>query len=309
MPTELPARAEDPWLPDYGPFSTATITVPGWGAGVTACPTGRLQLTDGYHNPGPGPVTQLWIQSYVAADVDRDGSEDYAAILRCGEGPEAPGWQVVAFRRSGGELTPLGRVIGSQDGLAMLSGIEAREGGRIAVNLGREYVDYGDQFTPHQWRVYSFADGRFSQVDGPTTFPANPPAARLSVDAADLAFHTAQGGVVTAELAVTVRNTGDADIGGAKLTIVLPTAVRAAGSAWTGCTEVRRTTEPIVVIECPVGPLAAQAIWVTWLQVVTDGEPWLPQTDGLSYLRADQVPPYTYEISQDSESKIRITRS
>jgi hypothetical protein len=305
MVTELPAPAEDAWPPDYGPLRNATVTVPGWGAGVTACHTGRLQLSDGYHSPGPGPVTQLWIESYVAADVDRDGTADYVAVLRCGEGPEAPGWQVVAFRHSGDEFTPIGRVIGSQDGLPILSGLEARAGGRIAVYLGREYVDYGDQFTPHQWRVFGFDAGRFRQVDGPTSFPPNPPAARLSVDQAELAFRTAQGGVLTAELAVTVRNSGDAGIGGARLTISLPAAVHPAGSAWTGCTEARHTGAPAVVFTCPVGPIAAQSTWVNWLQVVT--EPGYRPAAGTLGVR--QVPPYTYEIAQNSEADIRILRA
>jgi hypothetical protein len=308
MVTELPAPSvDDGWPPDLGPLGNATITVPGWGAGTTACPAGRLQLTNGYHYPGPGPVTQLWVESYVATDVDRDGTEDYAAILRCGEGPEAPGWQVVAFRRSDGALTPVARVIGSQDGLAMLSGIEAREGGRIAVYLGREYVDSGAQFTPHQWRTYAFEGGQFQQVDGPTSFPADPPAARLAIDPADLVFQAAQGGVSAGELAVTVRNTGEAGIGGATLTIILPKEVRPAGSAWAGCTEARHAGEPTVVIECPIGPLAAQGVWVNWLHVVTEAHPWIAPTVGS--LRVDQVPPYTYEIADDPESDIRITRS
>jgi hypothetical protein len=71
-----------------------------------------------------------------------------------------------------------------------------------------------------------------------------------------------------------------------------------------------------VAIECPVGPLAAQGFWVNWLQVVTEAQPWVePTGDGsgyrpdTSYLSVRQVPPYTYEIADDPESDIRITRA
>jgi len=310
---ELPAPPEDTWPPDLGPFTTATLTVPAWGADVTACPVGRLHLAEGGYYPGSGPVTQLWVQSYVATDIDRDGSEDFVALLRCGEGPEAPGWQVAAFRRSGAELKPMGRVVGSQDGLAMVSGVEARDGGRVAVNLGREYVDIGAQFTPHQWRTYGLDGGQFRQVDGPTSFPADPPAARLSVDPAELVLRPVAGGVYAGELTVTVRNSGDADVAGLDLALILPDTVVTAGAGWDGCTRSDPPREPTTRIECEIGALAAHSQAVFTFELVTAGTPSVTSPPAGSGYRPDdsllwirQRPPYTYEIAQNPEADVRI---
>ena len=161
-----PPPAEQP--PDFGPFANATVTIPGWGAGVTSCPSGRRTMTDGYLFD-QAMNRSVFVMSYAAVDVDRDGAEDYVADVRCGEGPESPGWQVVAFRRSGQALVPLGRVIGSQDGLAMVSGVEGRDAGRVAVNLGEEYTDAGEETAPHQWR-----DVRLESVDGSNRSTARP---------------------------------------------------------------------------------------------------------------------------------------
>ncbi len=228
----LPEPPAEP-VPDLGPFTRATVVVPDWGPGVP-CPTGRVTFPNGQHAPSHGRVLNL--MSVVTSDVDRDGVEDYVAEILCGEGPESPGWQVVAFRRSGDTLVPIGRVIGSQDGFAMMSGLKAVTKDRIAVNVSNQYTDSGEQYVPHQWRTYAWQAGRFSQVDGPTSFPANPPAARLSVDPAELYFRPAQDGRYVGDLTVTARNSGDAAVANAVLTFFLPFEVRPAGGAWSDCT-------------------------------------------------------------------------
>ena len=60
---------------------------------------------------------------------------------------------------------------------------------------------------PNQWREYGWQGGHFVQVSGPTSFPAQPASALLSVGSSDLVFHRSAGGPYVGELTVTVRNT------------------------------------------------------------------------------------------------------
>jgi len=310
-PTVLPTPVAGLDGLDLGPFKNATVTVPAWGgAGTASCPAGRINLGEGQY-VGASRVVNLL--SYVASDVDRDGSEDYVAFLMCGEGPESPGWQVVAFRRLGGELVPIGRVVGSRDGFAMMSGLEARPNGRIAANVAALYTDSGEQYVPHQWRVYAWQAGRFRQVEGPTSFPAQPPAARLSVDPADLVLRPASAGRLVGELTVTVHNTGDGAVPHALLTFLLPTEIGPAGDGWAGCT---MTAAEMVRIDCALGPLAARSTRTLTVDVIAVGRPRLTGRDepgryepSNHYLSIGQQAPYSLEVAQDHEADIRITAS
>ena len=308
----LPAPPAEPGAPDLGLFKGATITVPSWGAGVASCPTGRVTLIGVQHVPREGRPISL--MSYVPSDVDDDGVGDYVAYILCGEGPESPGWQVVAFRRSGNELVPIGRVIGSQDGLAMMSGLKAESGGRIAVNVSNQYTDSGEQYVPHQWRTFGWQGGRFRQVAGPTSFPANPPAARLSVDPADLVFRWAQGGRYVGEMSVRVGNAGDAAVANAVLTFFLPAEVKPAGDAWSGCTMRRFESSPTTVrIDCALGGLGPHTFPSLEFQLVADEKPRVlgsieTGADGPDnhYLLIDQLPPITFNDPRTFEADIRI---
>ena len=308
-PTVLPTLVADPGAPDLGPFTTATLTVPPWGAGAASCPAGRLRLGDGGQYVGTSRVVNLL--SLVVSDVDGDGRDDYVAFLMCGEGPESPGWQVVAFRRTADHLAPIGRVVGSQDGFAMMSGLQAKPDGRIAANVAELYTDSGEQYVPHQWRTYAWQGGRFRQVEGPTSFPAQPPAARLSVDRADLVLRPAPGGGLFGEMTVTVRNTGDGSVPNAFLMFMLPPEIGPAGVGWAGCT---MATFEAVRIDCPLGPLAAQSSRTLTVAVVASGRPRLTGRDepgqyqpSNHYLSIGQQAPYALEVAQDHEADILIT--
>jgi hypothetical protein len=308
-PTSLPAPTAGPTEQDLGPFAGATLTIPTWDSRAASCPSGRVTLGENGQYLGRSRVINL--MSYVATDVDRDGHDDYVAFVLCGEGPESPGWQVVAYRKSGRELAPIGRVVGSRDGFAMMSGLRAEAGGRVAVNVAEQYSDAGEQYVPHQWRTFAWQGGRFRQVDGPTSFPAQPPAARLSVDPADLALRGTPGGGLMGELTVTVHNTGDAAVTQAALTFILPAEIRPAGDGWTGCT---MTRAEVVVIDCLLGALPAGSARAVTVAVVAPGQPRLVGSTEAGryvpsnhYLTIEQRPPYTYEIGQVHEADIRIT--
>ncbi|MDG6108581.1 hypothetical protein Daura_14385 [Dactylosporangium aurantiacum] len=231
LPSEVAYRG-----PDLGPFASGTITVPSWGATLDAtCTKGKVTLESGQGVSGTRrPVNVL---GYATTDVDHDDIGDYVAYLRCGEGPESGGGQIVAYRRlpsDPSELQPIGQVIGPQDGFAMMDHLQARDGGRIAVLVSEQYSDAGQNAVPNQWRTYALQDGRFRQVDGPTTFPADAPSSRLTVTASALTFHL-QGRAFTGSTTVTVRNDGNVPVARLELLLILPEGVRPAGDGWQSC--------------------------------------------------------------------------
>jgi hypothetical protein len=294
-PTTLPRYEEEP-APGLGPFEgTATVSVPSWGTADSACATGTVTMTNGqyYRGPGKPPVNVL---SSVTTDVDGDGTAEYVAHLSCGEGPEGPAHQIVAFRRSGALLQPIGRVIGTQDGLAMMDTVEARPGGQIAVQVTAEYSDGGEQYVPNQWRVYAWQGGRFRQVAGPTSFPADPPAAVLSVTSSALTFTRVAGGYV-GDLTVTIGNTGRLDMVHAELGIVVPALAQPAGDGWTGCTAI--PDDKTVAVRCPVADLMAGSTrelhfrFVATTVPVRSADPIGPENDG-HYVTLNQLPPYVF---------------
>jgi hypothetical protein len=300
QPTPLPSHTDAP-SPGLGPFADATIVVPSWGSADTVCLTGQVKITNGqyYRGPGKPPVNVL---SVITMDVDGDGTADYVAHLMCGEGPEAPASQIVAFRAEGGRLVPIGRVIGTQDGLAMMDTIEARGGGQIAVQVAAEYSDGGEQAVPNQWRVYAWQGGGFRQVSGPTSFPADPPAAELSVRAGDLTFTRATSGYV-GEMTVTVANTGSLDVVHATLELMVPKQAEPAGDGWTGCT-VRSHIEQLA-LTCAIADLTAGSTrqlhfgFVAATTTVPSYDADLGPGNNDHYVRVDQQPPYVFEHATD----------
>ncbi|WP_433380037.1 hypothetical protein ACQPZX_14565 [Actinoplanes sp. CA-142083] len=264
-PTRLPAEQPD-GQPDLGPFRSATLTVPDWGPTAgSGCSEGWITLTDGGQesNDQHRPVNVL---SYVAVDVDHDGAKDYVAHLMCGEGPEAGGSQVVAYRLDGRELRPIGRIVGTQDGFAMMDHIEARSGGRVAVLVAKEYTDGGEETVPNQWRTYAWRQGRFRQVDGPTTFPAKSPAARLSVVPSVLTFRQIGSGFA-GRMTVAVSNDGDVDVARLEIRLILPGQVQPAGADWAGCTTGPEETTFVCVV---AGPRARSRISMPFTFVASD---------------------------------------
>lgn len=294
-PTELPTEQERG--EDLGPFESATITVPTWGSTADAtCTTGRVTLDGGQYVRGAKhrPVNVL---SYVETDVDRDRAKDYVAHLMCGEGPEAGGSQIVAFRRSGQELVPIGRIVGTQDGFAMMNYLEARDGGRVAVLVSKEYTDGGQDAVPNQWRTYAWQNGRFRQVAGPTTFPARPPVTRLSVEPSTLSFRQVGSGF-TGQLTVTVRNDGAVDVTRLQIQIILPRQVRPTGEDWDGCAN-RPGDDDSTALVCTVtGPRAKSHITRAFTFVAADKPVLLndPDTWGNHYLWIQQLPPFDGQV-------------
>jgi hypothetical protein len=303
-PVTLPIERQE-GQPELGPFASAAVTVPTWGSAAdTTCPKGRMSLANGqYERDSAHQMVNL--MSYVEADVDHDGVEDYVAQLMCGEGPEAGGSQIVAFRRSGQELEPIGRIVGTQDGLAMMDYLQVRDGGQVAVLVSKQYTDGGQNTVPNQWRTYAWQDGRFRQVGGPRTFPAHPPASRLSVASSALSLRPAGNGF-TGQLTVTVRNDGVVDVARLEILLILPGQVRPAGQGWEGCaarTEEDETApsgdETALVCTVP-GPLARSQISIPFTFVAVD-KPVVTLDDpddlGNHYVSISQLPPFDGQVT------------
>ena len=303
QPTPLPSF-QQPTVPGLGPLEDATIVVPTWGAADSVCATGQVTLAGGqyYRGSDKPPVNVL---SLVTTDVDGDGTADYVVHLMCGEGPESPAQQIVAFRRSSGRMVPIGRVIGTQDGLAMMDSVEARSGGQIAVQVAARYSDGGMQFVPSQWRVYAWQGGRFRQVSGPTSFPADPPAAALSVRAGALTVTRATHGYL-GDLTVTVGNSGTLDVANATLTVTAPVQFRPAGDGWAGCTVVSNTGA--LVVRCALAGLTAGStrqlsfgfVGAT-TTVPTRGDDPIGPANQDHYVSLTQQPPYVFEHDTDPQ--------
>ncbi|SCF08115.1 hypothetical protein [Micromonospora mirobrigensis] len=302
-PTTLPTEQQS-GQPDIGPLASATVTVPSWGATADAtCTTGTVTLTGG-QSPGDGVHRAVNVLSYVATDVDLDGAEDYVAHLMCGEGPESGGSQIVAFRRTGRTFVPIGRVVGTRDGLAMMDHLEARGDGRVAVLVSKEYTDGGQNSVPNQWRTYAWRDGRFRQVAGPTTFPARPPAARLSVVASALPFRPVGNGF-TGRLTVTVSNEGDVDVARLQILLVLPAQLRPAGAGWQGCA-VRPSSDQTALVCTLPGPRARSRISVPFTFAADDRPVSLDDPVGLGnhYVSISQLPPFDGQVTIDEPEAV-----
>lgn len=298
-PTYLPSPPTPPTTTmDYGPFNDAFVTVPSWGAADTRCLTGRVRVRSGQAESPSDTKTVLNVLGVVASDVDGDGAQDYVADLSCGEGPESPGRQVVAFRRSGSELTPIAVVVRRNTGdIEMISEIADRGGGRIAVLVSSAYSDSGYEFVPSQWRVYGFGSGRFRQVDGPTSFPADPPGIKVMVDfPIRMEFHATADGQYASELTFRLRNNGELDATNLRMRLFLPPEMHPAGDSWNGCEQ--STFPGVNVISCGIPPLAAGGslqlrftLVAETMTVTTRGGGFTP----VPYVDFDQIPPYLYE--------------
>lgn len=184
------------------------------------------------------------VLSVVAVDFDADGTDDYAAYLSCGEGPEAAGRMIVGYRRTNGTLQPIGRIVGTQDGFQMMDFMR-RKGNRIEILVSRNYSD-GGMDAGSEWRTFELRNGRFRQV-GPAVKRA---VIRLSVEAKQVVLRPA-GDVRTGTVQFTVRNTSQATAPRLSLSLQLPESFQTAGSSWNGC-----TSGAPGAIRCPLPDIA-----------------------------------------------------
>jgi hypothetical protein len=226
-PVALPAPP-DPGSEGFGPFSNADVVIPAWPKASTQCVSGRVHISPaGQFVPSQQGKTVVNIMMVVPVDFDRDGTDEYAVYVMCGEGPESGGRMVVGYRKA---LEPIGRIVGTQDGFAMMDYMH-RKGNGVEVLVSREYSDGGQQSASSEWRTYELSGKAFHQVGN----AARPTSVRLSVEPRQIVMR-AVGGVRTGTVQFTVRNAGAATAPLVGIELELPPSFQPAGSGWTGCT-------------------------------------------------------------------------
>jgi hypothetical protein len=255
------------------------VTVPSWPTASKQCVSGRIRIADGGQYAPPDQAhTVVNVMGVVPVDFDRDGTDEYAVYLMCGEGPEAGGRMVVGYRRTTTGFVPLGRIVGTQDGIEMMDTMR-RNGNGIEILVSRYYTDSGQSGVPSQWRTYALSGKHFRQIAGPTSFPANPQPHRLKTAARQVVLRLA-GNARTGPLQLTITNSGTIPASALRLRLSLPPSVQPTGSRWTGCVSAAPGS-----IECPLPDLAAGAS----LDVTYDllGPPVLPAPSGPVAYTAD----------------------
>ena len=293
-PVVLPAYVSPPGA-NLGPVANATATLPSWGTSASGCATGKVRFANGqYSSNRSRPVIN--VLASVQADVDGDGVMESIVQLSCGEGPEAGGQQIVAFRPASGGFQPIGRIVGTQDGIAMMDTMQVRAGGQIAVQVSAQYSDSGQQYVPSQWRVYAWQSGRFRQVGGPTSFPTHPASAQLSVTVSNLVLASADGKHYTGSLSIVAKNTGDLAVEHVDIEIELPSDIALIGPGWTGCTVVGPDN---TAVHCPLNNVAAHSTrTLPALEVLTTSPvaaPIHPGENEMNYVVIiNQLSPYVY---------------
>jgi hypothetical protein len=296
QPTVLPKQTMPP-APAFSPVEGATVTVPDWGPSARSkCVAGRVKLEVQQFVPDNGRMV-VNLMNVLPVDFDGDGIDEYAVYLMCGEGPESGGRQVVGFRRTTKGFVPMGRIIGTQDGMQMMELMEIR-GRRVAILVSNQYSDGGTQRAPSQWRVYAWTGTRFRHVDGPTSFPANPPSVRLAVARAELTLAPVTD-AVAGTLPITVTNKGNLATGTAQIFLRLPPELLPTGDKWTGCTHDQES-----YFTCPIGPIPAGGTQTVRLDLLAPAD-FRPRSGSWS-VSVMTTAADVYDTSTETEAPVEI---
>ncbi|WP_018347935.1 hypothetical protein [Longispora albida] len=236
--------------PSFQPIDlrNATLTIPGWQTGLSQgfnndC-SGMRKLTNG--RTAANTTGHLEVMDAVAADVDRDGSQDAVGLFKC-QGQQGDARQIIAFGRTAdGGIRTIGTVVATSNtrkpgtDLAQILTVKAAGDGSISAKVGdfagMETDAIDAKYRIDQERVYRWNGQRFAQTGGPASFPANPNFARLAVSSTDLAFGPAVNGKRQGTLKVTLANQGAGDAELVWAVVYVPLNVSAAGPLPDNCT-------------------------------------------------------------------------
>jgi hypothetical protein len=196
---------------DQAMLRGATINVPAWSAdgSHTECPSGPVTFTDGSYTVFPSVrVTQLRVAS---VDVNHDAAPEAVLLLSCG-GYHVTSQVLALDRDAAGRLHTVGQVVAQSGTVRGICDVRAGSNGAVQVKVADLDVPgrCGESPAITQWRGYSWNGKTFVQSSGPSTFPANPHIAEVSVTTGDLAFAAPVDGIYHGTLQVHVRNTGPA---------------------------------------------------------------------------------------------------
>jgi hypothetical protein len=185
------------------------------------CPGGPLKFSGGRHRIDGNALTGFndvvlsigeGPSGVAAVDLDHDGTNEVVVMVTCG----GVKWdnRVVAFKRGpDGSIRTLGTVLAAH-AVPVNWYLATTPDGVVWVDVAD--ILSGPADTPgvaqDQWRGYAWQDGRFVQVDGPTSFPVNPRVTDLAVSATPLVFDPPVGGIRHGSTTLTVRNLGPSSI-------------------------------------------------------------------------------------------------
>ncbi|MGY0230293.1 hypothetical protein [Longispora urticae] len=235
-----------------GQLAHATLDLPGRGAG-SLCKGGRYTFQAGI-SVLDGELNYTILKT-VESDLDGDGSIEITALLTCAV--RDPSLQVVTFRPTGpGTFTTVGTVVQNEPGgpVATIYDLRLELGGTVSAQVSDHQVSRAadaEHRTEPQWRTYAQRGGAFTQVSGPTTFPANQLYVDLAVTSADLVLGPEVKSQRRGVLKVTVTNNGTLAAPSLALDIRVPEWLRQTGN---GCSPERE--EPFVRLStCHSGEL------------------------------------------------------
>ncbi|MFI7487134.1 hypothetical protein ACIBXA_01975 [Micromonospora echinaurantiaca] len=230
------------------------VSLPAWRPGPS-CPVTDTRLV----GTATRDETNV-LQRLAYGDVDGDGATETVALVHCLLGTGGPEQVVVFDRDAAGKVVTLGRVVATALEMPQwLTDVTVRSDGVVRVQVADIAPGGGwpGEWSQRQWRGYRWADGRFTQVEGPTSFGPNPHAMNLVVTATDLVLDTLPDGAQVGTVTVRIRNAGTGPATYVALRLGLPAALRPDGDGWAACRNKPETTrEPVT---CDLNRLDAGA--------------------------------------------------
>jgi hypothetical protein len=233
-----------------------------------ACPTGRVTFKNSVATIPD--KAQVFVRQTALVDVDRDGANEVAVVLRCVDG-QAGTYQALALKAApDGTLTTLGEIWRSgQNGDNLLT-VTPGDSGRVNLTVG-DIIPCCDTPTGAmltQVRTFAWNGSAFTQAAGPTTFLADRSAVDLAVSAPAVHFVAASGGRLSGTLTVTIHNKGPGEARQVSLLVWFGEAMGAGtGGSWGNCSGVDAGNRTPV---CQVGDLAAGATVTLTLPLLAD---------------------------------------
>jgi hypothetical protein len=227
-----------------GPLELAEATLPlDWSVAVTGvdygCRSGPISFSQGTYVQDA--TVHQDIQAVGHADVDRDGTPDVVALVKCWHGLFGLP-QVVAVRHvSGPTYAAIGVVVRGGMSPVQVGEITAFETGddgsvRVQVHDTAMCCGQNPDGTATQWRTYGWTGNTFSQTGGPTTFQANPQVADVRVTAAPVVLSGKDGnGVRHGTMRLTIVNNGPLAVDDVRISLGNFGWTLAPGGDWSRC--------------------------------------------------------------------------
>ncbi|GEM_PF-5945247 len=274
-------------------LKNATLDIPAWPATSLPCPTKAQKFTNGTTAPTSTPSgdvrTSIGKIAYI--DVDHDGANETVVLLACTL--QGANHQIAVFdRNAAGQIVTLGQVLAETTEIRNFYDVSAGPNGTVKVEVGdlNGCCGFDPTMSQHQTRGYSWSGAKFSQSDGPTSFPPNPRTADLYLTTNEVVFTLPSGGVRHGSLSLTVHNGGPGTVAHSTLSFRIPIQLKTELSGWNGCTQATpsSTSSTTFTVTCPVPALAPGATKAYLFNFSTTASPSTTATVLIEDPRTDQ---------------------